>query len=54
MIKLCKAGTTVVEAIKQVVPDVLNNPETGEYICQTIYVQTEILTSQNIDDYYPE
>jgi len=42
------------EAYKQVIKDDISNPDTGEVLGQAIYVKTDIVTSDNIDEYYPE
>jgi hypothetical protein len=31
----------------------MNNPETKEYLSQAIYVKTEVITAENIDQYFP-
>ncbi len=54
MIKLSKDGVPVEDAIKQVVTDVMNSPTTGEYISQTIYINTEVVTIDNIEQYFPD
>jgi len=54
IIKSVKAGTTLDEAYKKFVKDTMDNPETKEYLSQAIYVKTEVITAENIDQYFPE
>ena len=54
VIKLVKSGVSMEEAYKQVIKDDISNPDTGEVLGQAIYVKTDIVTSDNIDEYYPE
>ncbi|MCL5073201.1 MAG: sugar ABC transporter substrate-binding protein [Actinobacteria bacterium] len=48
-----KAGSTLEDAYKKFVSDTMSNPETKEYLSQAIYVKTEVITADNINQFFP-